>query len=221
MHRATSPLFAAFTALTALALSLAACGAEAPAGTGSASEQLVSRAVVHFAPDGTYTIQYSEITSAEQQAELTARARANLAPTEAPTDGLGTAVEAITTDGSCSSSDDWFFDQPVGVTPVNEVCFTGTGTIDLGTVSRGTGSWADAVESYLGQAYNGHFSGGGECFSFPINSTQTNTIGLEDLTLGSACCTGTKQWCYCSLCPNESFCATSLLVCENWCKGGC
>ncbi len=192
----------------------AGCGAEAPAPAGAADEQMVSRAVVHFAPDGTYTIQYSEITAAEQQEELAARARAQMAPV----DGLGQAAEAITQDGSCTSSDDWFFDEPVGMTPVNEVCFTGTGTIDLSTVARGSGNWAGAIQSYLTQAYLGHVNGGGECFNFPIKTVQTNgSLGLTDLTLGSSCCSGSEQWCYCSKCPTLSHCTTTEQACFNWC----
>jgi hypothetical protein len=196
-------------------VSIAGCGAESPTETGTSDDRLVSRAVVHFAEDGTYTVQYSQITVTEQREELMARARAALAPI----DGLGTAVEAITQDGSCTSSDDWFFDQQVGVTPVNEVCFTGAGTIDLSTVTRGTsGNWASVIQSYLLQAYVGHVSGGGECINFGITSTQTNkNLELSSLTLGSSCCTGTKQWCYCSTCPELAHCETTAQSCFNFC----
>jgi hypothetical protein len=200
---------------------LAACGVAGPAGDGDPGAEVVAtRTLVRIAPDGSVTQTVMPITAAEE-----AQLRASRAAAEADRAArLGTATEALSIDGQCTSSDDLFYDQPVNSgMPFNVLCISGTGTVDLATVCLGVGctsTWNGAIQSYLAQAEGGHSQGslGGDCSNFAQSFTQLNGIfGAEFLTLGSSCCPGTKKWCSCG---DFSGCEPTCLACQAACNNG-
>jgi hypothetical protein len=61
--------------------------------------------------------------------------------------GIGTATSALSTSG-CNAASLRLFDTLVGESMENQVCFVGTGTVNLATIPRGSnGNWAGAVKN--------------------------------------------------------------------------
>jgi hypothetical protein len=201
-----------------LAGALSACGERGPEGADVPGATIVAtRTVVRIAPDGTVTQSVESITEAEEAWRTAARASAD----ENVTLGLGTAAEALSVDGSCTSSDDLFFDEPVGVA-ANELCISGTGSVDLATLCRGvgcTGNWNGAIQSLTAQATNGHSmtSDGLECSDFAQSATQKNGWTNEILYLGSSCCAPTQIWCGCGGEFPQSACEANCRACALFC----
>lgn len=117
-------------------------------------EARVTRTVVQLNPDGTEAVTQTEITVAEQQAEM-ARNQALEEHYLTRPDGVALA-DPPTRDGSCSWYSLKLFDAP-GYAG-NYICFAGNGFVNLSNYCRATcapgriclcgGRWAGAVRSY-------------------------------------------------------------------------
>lgn len=117
----------------------------------AASDGMVHRTIVQFAPDGTLQPIYETVTVAQQQAEQAARA----AFLEASRNGLiqSQALPSLHVDGGCAGASLWLFDQ--ANLAGNELCLFKAATddmawLDLGTLCRGSfclATWANAVRS--------------------------------------------------------------------------
>jgi hypothetical protein len=131
--------------------------------------------------------------------------------------GDGLATESLTKAGGCPASSDWFFDEPGG--QGNEICFSGTGTVDLSTFADGTGTWAEKIASYTTQASDGYFSanttGTENCLALPADAVAadvpTLTCSGRYLTLGAACPAAAPPL----VCPTGDFPCT--IRCPNAC----
>lgn len=117
----------------------------------AASDGIVHRTIVQFAPDGSIHPIYETVTVAQQQAEQAARA----AFLEASRKGQiqSQALPSLQVDGGCAGASLWLFDQAnLGG---NELCLFKATTddmawLDLGTLCRGPfclTTWANAVRS--------------------------------------------------------------------------
>ncbi len=166
--------FAMAAGLASLLGAAAAGSAPAPdPSAGAALPRILSETKVTFAPDGSHTIEVFHPS----------------------TDGL--SPRSLTVSGGCTGPLEAFFDAPVGAAEANEVCFSGTGTIELSDVARpGGGTWSGVIQSYLTQASAGYFSvdaaGDSRCSAFGVTTTQTNLAESDAnalyLTVGPSAC---------------------------------
>ncbi|HEY5951636.1 MAG TPA: hypothetical protein VIV40_39350 [Kofleriaceae bacterium] len=136
---------------------------------GSDRDARVTRTVVTLHDDGTESVTQSEITVAEQQAEL-ARNQALEEDYLSRPEGVAFADPPVR-DGSCSWYSLKLFD---GQTYTgNYICFTGNGFVNLGNYCRTVcaagfcfcgGRWAGAVRAYWsGSNFGWYQSNGVEC----------------------------------------------------------
>jgi hypothetical protein len=124
---------------------------------------LVTRTVVVLNSDGTESVTQTQITVAEQQAEL---ARNQALEEEYLTRPEGVAfADPPVRDGSCSWYSLKLFDQPTYAG--NYICFSGSGFVNLGNYCRATcapgklclcgGRWAGAIRSYWSGSNTGWY----------------------------------------------------------------
>lgn len=141
--KSTASLFAV------LSLALAGCVGAGDVETGAPQEEAqFTRTIVHLDADGSRTVKVVAITAAEQRADVEALARAGGHVTlEDGAEHVASAGQALSRDTSCLGSSIWLFDLP-NMTG-NEICFSGTGTVDLRDYGRGNGGlWARNVVSF-------------------------------------------------------------------------
>jgi hypothetical protein len=124
---------------------------------------LVTRTVVNLNDDGTQTVTATQITVAEQQAELERNRQLEEAFLSRP-DNVAYSDPPVR-DGSCSWYSLKLFDGPTYTG--NYICFTGNGFVNLNNYCRNTcapghiclcgGRWAGAVRAYWSGSNTGWY----------------------------------------------------------------
>jgi hypothetical protein len=157
----------AFLILAMFATACATADVEPPPAADSSA--LVTRTVVNRNADGTETVTQSQITVAEQQAELARNRQLEDAYLSRPDDVA--YADPPVRDGSCSWYSLKLFDQPTY--SGNYICFTGNGFVNLASYCRNIclfGScwcglpWSKAVKSYWsGSNFGWYQQGSTEC----------------------------------------------------------
>lgn len=160
-----------FTAFV-VAACVAGCSSSAPAPSSDSTPIRTARTVthVHLSPDGNHTIKVDTVPAVDS-----------------------VSPQSIMVDTTCTSSEDWFFDG--SSCSGNELCLSGTGTLDLSTVADGSGTWKGVIQAYESQLSDGYFSASSDgytkCAQFGMTSSCTAApdaaANIDYVNLGYTC----------------------------------
>jgi hypothetical protein len=126
-------------------------------------EGITWRTIVELRADGSSEVTTTQVTRAQQRADVDARER-SLQHREADS-SLGTLAQGISADPTCNGADLWLFDD-YNQTGSNELCFFGSGGVWLrdyftyycSTAGCFVSTWEHAVRSYWAGISPGNFT---------------------------------------------------------------